>query len=314
MATPVNNELNKKSVQKKGAPFAYEPPLVVIVGPTASGKSAVGLQLAKNFGGEIICADSRTIYKGMDIGTAKPTREEQAIVPHWGLDLVEPGETFTAADFQKYAREKIRDIRARGHVPFVVGGTGLYIDGLIFDYQFGKPAKKMRQKLEQLSLEQLHEYCANNNISLPENQQNRRYVIRAIEQKSINTKRLIEPLPNTVIVGITTKPAVLRARIEQRSEQLFDDGMVEEAKKLGKKYGWNSEAMTGNIYRLTKQFLDGELSEAELRQKFITSDWHLAKRQLTWLKRNPYIVWKQREDVYHFVAQVLAQSSSNVLL
>ena len=314
MATPVNNELNKKSVQEKGAPFAYESPLVVIVGPTASGKSAVGLQLAKNFGGEIICADSRTIYKGMDIGTAKPTREEQAIVPHWGLDLVEPGETFTAADFQKYAREKIRDIRARGHVPFVVGGTGLYIDGLIFDYQFGKPAKKMRQKLEQLSLEQLHKYCANNNISLPENQQNRRYVIRAIEQKSINTKRLIEPLPNTVIVGITTKPAVLRARIEQRSEQLFDDGMVEEAKKLGKKYGWNSEAMTGNIYRLTKQFLDGELSEAELRQKFITSDWHLAKRQLTWLKRNPYIVWKQREDVYHFVAQVLAQSSSNVLL
>ena len=314
MATPVNNELNKKSVQEKEVSFASESPLVVIVGPTASGKSAVGLHLAKNFGGEIICADSRTIYKGMDIGTAKPTREEQAIVPHWGLDLVEPGETFTAADFQKYAREKICDIRARGHVPFVVGGTGLYIDGLIFDYQFGKPAKKMRQKLEQLSLEQLHEYCANNNISLPENQQNRRYVIRAIEQKSINTKRLTEPLPNTIIVGITTKPAVLRARIEQRSEQLFDDGMVEEAKKLGKKYGWNSEAMTGNIYRLTKQFLDGELSEAELRQKFITSDWHLAKRQLTWLKRNPYIVWKQREDVYHFVAQVLAQSSSNVLL
>ena len=321
--------LNKKSVQRNdannfgvadvsgvsNADFCADPdtlaaqlPLVVIVGPTASGKTAVALKLAKDFNGEIICADSRTIYKGMDIGTAKPTPAEQATVPHWGLDLVTPGELFTAADFQKYASEKIYDIRARGKIPFLVGGSGLYVDGVIFNYQFGKPNKKLREKLETLSLAELHEYCANNNILLPQNQQNRRYVIRAIEQKSVNNKRLAQPLPHTIIVGITTDPTELRRRITLRSEQLFAHGMVDEAKKLGKKYGWNSEAMTGNIYRLVGQFLQGEFDEAILRQKFITSDWQLAKKQRTWLKRNPYIVWQEQKDVYNFVAQQLSKT------
>lgn len=307
MATPVKKASNKKCVQQYGLAGTNEPPLVVIVGPTASGKSAAGVALAKDFGGEIICADSRTVYRGMDIGTAKPTTSEQAMVPHWGLDLVEPGESFTAADFQKYATKKIKDIRARGHIPFVVGGTGLYVDGLIFNYQFGKPNQKLRKKLDELSLAELHEYCANNNILLPENQQNRRYVIRAIEQETVNNKRLARPLANTLIVGITTNTDELRQRIAARSEQLFESGMVNEAIKLGKKYGWDSEAMTGNIYRLTKQYVDGEFDEAMLRQKFETSDWQLAKRQRTWLKRNPFIVWKAQKDVYNFVAQTLNQ-------
>ena len=319
--------LNKKSVQRNDAnnfdiadvssvsdaDFCADPdtlaaqlPLVVIVGPTASGKTAVALKLAKDFNGEIICADSRTIYKGMDIGTAKPTPAEQATVPHWGLDLVTPGELFTAADFQKYATEKIHDIRARGKIPFLVGGSGLYVDGVIFNYQFGKPNKKLRKKLETLSLAELHEYCANNNIPLPENQQNRRYVIRAIEQKSVNNKRLAQPLPHTIIVGITTDPTELRRRITLRSEQLFAHGMVDEAKKLGKKYGWNSEAMTGNIYKLTKQFLDGAFEKDEFQQRSIHSDWQLAKRQLTWLKRNPFIHWKTLDEAYSFIAKQLS--------
>ena len=101
-------------------------PLVVIVGPTASGKSTLAIELAEQYGGEIICADSRTIYTGMDIGTAKPSAEDQARVPHWGLDLVQPGEPFSAADFKVYAEQKIADIRSRGRIPFLVGGTGLY--------------------------------------------------------------------------------------------------------------------------------------------------------------------------------------------
>lgn len=296
MATSVNSV--KDSVQRESSD---ELPLVVIVGPTASGKSATAMEVARAFNGEIICADSRTIYKCMDIGTAKPTQQDRAEIPHWGLDLVEPGERFTAADFKLYAQQKVSEIRSRGHVPIVVGGTGLYIDGLIFDFEFVATNQDMRQELEKLSIEQLIDYCRKNNVTLPENHQNRRYVIRAIEQKSINNKRLHEPIPNTIIVGIATERDVLRTRIAGRAEQLFETGMVEEAKMLGEKYGWNSEAMTGNIYKLVKQFLDGAFDEAELKQRFITSDWQLAKRQLTWLKRNPFIHWTPLDDAFEYI-------------
>jgi tRNA dimethylallyltransferase len=105
-------------------------PLVVIVGPTASGKTGLAVALARQFGGEVISADSRAIYKHMDIGTAKPSIDERAGVPHWGLDLVEPGESFSAADFKEYTLRKNEEIRARGHVPFLVGGTGLNVDAV----------------------------------------------------------------------------------------------------------------------------------------------------------------------------------------
>ena len=127
-------------------------PLVVVVGPTASGKSALAIELAEQFNGEIICADSRTVYKYMDIGTTKPSLEDRARVPHFGLDLVEPGERFTAADFQEYANEKITEIRQRGHIPFLVGGTGLYVDGVVFDYEFLPADEALRAKLEKLTL------------------------------------------------------------------------------------------------------------------------------------------------------------------
>ncbi len=280
-------------------------PLVVIVGPTASGKSGLAMRIAEEFSGEIICADSRTIYKGMNIGTAKPSAEDRAHVPHWGLDLVEPGERFTAADFKKYALQAIADIRSRGKLPILVGGTGLYIDGVILDYQFGDDAPELRKKLETLAIEQLVEYCANNNIELPKDEKNRRYVIRAIEQQSINDKRRSEPVPNTIVVGIATNAEELRTRITQRAEHLFADGVVEEAKILGEKYGWDSEAMTGNIYRLVRQFLDGRLTEDELKQRFVTSDWQLAKRQRTWLKRNSFIHWEPLDGAYTYICEQL---------
>ncbi len=286
-------------------------PLIVIVGPTASGKSATAMKIALEYGGEIICADSRTIYKGMDIGTAKPSVQERAKVPHWGLDIVEPGEVFTAADFKTYANKKIAEIRSRGNIPLLVGGTGLYVDGVIFDYEFTPPQPELRAQLETMTLEELTKYCLNNNILLPENQQNRRYVIRAIERNNISGKRREAPIPNTVVVGITTKREELKERIATRAEQLFTSGMVEEAVKLGKAYGWNSEAMTGNIYKLVKQFLDGAFDEDELKQRFITADWQLAKRQLTWLRRNPFIVWKSLDDAYIYITQQLSQRPGN---
>ena len=287
---------------------AIELPLIMIVGPTATGKSGIAIELAEHYNGEIICADSRTIFKGMDVGTAKPSKQDQARVPHWGLDIVTPGEPFSAADFKKYAVQKIAEIRARGHVPFLVGGTGLYIDGVIFDYEFGPPADlEKRAELEQMSIEALHKYCIQNNIPLPENNQNKRYVIRAIEQKGISTKRLDAPTNNCIIVGITTDTEQLRERIHKRIEQLFDDGVVEEAKMLGDTYGWESEAMTGNIYRFAHAYMNNELTKEEFISRSSAADWQLAKRQRTWLKRNKFIRWLPLDQVEGEVKNYIAQ-------
>jgi tRNA dimethylallyltransferase len=284
-------------------------PVVVIVGPTASGKTSLAINLAKQFNGEIICADSRTIYKDMDIGTAKPTIKERQGIPHWGLDLVEPGERFTAADFKKYAQQKIDEIRSRGHVPFLVGGTGLYVDAILFDYQFGGEVDQaLRAKLENMTIEELHEYCIKNNVILPENKFNKRYIVRAIEQKGISGKSNQTPRLDSIIVGIATEKEQLRTRIAARTEQLFENGVVEEATILGKKYGWDSEAMTGNIYPLVKLYLDNELTLAEAKEKNTTADWRLAKRQLTWLRRNEYIAWCSLTEAHTYLMNLLAKA------
>ena len=293
---------------EKSRPRTTAAPLVVIVGPTASGKTKVAIKLAKEYNGEIICADSRTIYKDMNIGTAKPTIEEQDDVPHWGLDLVEPGVRFTVADFKRFAEAKIKEIRTRGNVPFLVGGTGLYIDAVLFDYQFGVDGDLAERKiLNDMTVEQLHIYCIENNVALPENSQNKRYLVRAIEQKGINHKRNYTPISNSIIVGITTNKTTLNERIAHRTEQLFEAGVVEETIGLGRKYGWNNEAITGNIYRVVEEYLRGDLTEAEMKEKNSTLDRRLAKRQRTWFRRNPFIVWLPLREVHDYIASRLAK-------
>lgn len=282
-------------------------PLIVIAGPTASGKTALAIKLAKQWGGEIICADSRTIYKGMDIGTAKPSLEERASVPHWGLDLVEPGERFSVADFKQYALQKIDEIRARDRVPFLVGGTGLYIDAVILDYQFeGADGEGLRRRFETYSVEELQNHCNKNNIKLPENVQNKRHLIAAIIRNGKPQQRRSVPIDNTIVVAITTDKEILRTRIAQRAEQFFDDNVVKEASMLGKKYGWDSEAMTGNIYPIVRRYLAGEVSLTQAKEQFFYSDWHLAKRQLTWLRRNEFVRWLSLDEAEHYLSQQLA--------
>lgn len=283
-------------------------PLIVITGPTASGKTSLAIELAKRYSGEIICADSRTVYRGMDIGTAKPTIEERRGVPHWGLDLVEPDHSFSVAQFKDYAVQKIAEIRARGKVPFLVGGTGLYIDAVIFDFQFGTKAdESMRQRLSRMSVEQLQDYCVKNNVNLPENRRNKRYLMRAIERCNHDNTRNSTPDKQTIVVGIATKKELLRTRIESRAEQLFSGGVVKEATMLGEIYGWESEAMTGNIYPLVRHYLRGEIDDDELVRQFIISDWRLAKRQLTWLRRNPFIMWADLASAEHYLSGLLAE-------
>lgn len=280
-------------------------PLLVIVGPTASGKSDLAMRIAKEYNGELICADSRTVYKGMDIGTAKPSLQDQKAVRHHLLDVVEPGQAFTAADFKHLALQAIADITDRDKLPIIVGGTGLYIDAVLFDYQFGTLAdKSKRRELEFLSIDELQNICRDNNIEIPINSRNKRHLIRAIELGGL-PKRQTVMRPNTLVVGISTNREVLRSRIEKRAHSMVAEGITDEIKRLGEIYGWDSEAMTGNIYRIFKGFIEGVKSESEALEEFVRSDMSLAKRQMTWFKRNPHIVWGNTSELERAVKDFL---------
>ncbi len=278
--------------------------LVIITGPTASGKTSLAIKLAKLFGGEIISADSRAIYKDINIASAKPAIKEREGVIHWGFDLVEPGERFTAADFKEYAYEKIEDILDRGKIPFLVGGTGLYIDAVLYNYDFGGELDDgFREDLNQRTIEDLQKYIFENKIEMPENNKNKRYLIRSIE-KSISKKGESckkHNKYNNIVVGITTNREELREKIFKRNEFFFNSGIIEEYKKVEQKYGSNSEAMTANAYPLIRKFLSGDLDKKELIDKMSVRDWRLAKRQITFMKRNKDIVWLDLKDAEQFI-------------
>jgi len=281
-------------------------PLIVIIGPTASGKTSLAIQLAKKYRGEIICADSRTVYRGMNIGTAKPSLGEQQGVPHWGLDLVDPRDSFSASQFKGYACQKIKEIRSRGNIPFLVGGTGLYIDSVIFDFQFGgKFSKEKRDNLQEMTISELQQYCVNHDVALPENSKNKRYLIRAIERADKKPSGLETPLNNTIIVGITTDKQLLKQRITDRAKKMFKDGVVEETIVLANNAGWCNEAMTGNVYPVIKKLIDKEIDEDQTIREFIVSDVNLVKRQLTWFRRNPFIEWGDIRSCEQYLSRIL---------
>ncbi|NTW61132.1 tRNA (adenosine(37)-N6)-dimethylallyltransferase MiaA [Candidatus Saccharibacteria bacterium] len=284
-------------------------PLIVIVGPTASGKTGLAIRLAQKYDGEVVCADSRTIYKGMDIGTAKPNLAEQRGVPHWGLDLINPGDYYSVADFKQYALQKIDEIRSRGHIPFLVGGTGLYIDSIIFDYQFGDSADAVRrEELNNMSIQQLYEYCHSNNIILPENFKNKRYVIRKIEQNGQSVSNRDSMIDNVIVVGIITNKDELMSRIRQRIRQIIDSGVVDEASRIAKQYGWDSEAMKGNVYRLVGEYQKSQLSIEDIERKLAILDWRLTKRQMTWFRRNKNIIWLNLIEAEKYLDKKLANN------
>ena len=280
-------------------------PLIAIVGPTASGKTGLAITIAKKYNGEIIAADSRTIYRHLDLGTAKPTILEQQTVPHWGLDLVEPDERYSAAHFQRYAASTIDAIRGRGHVPLLVGGTGLYINGVVYDYSFIKVDERKRAHLEDCSIEELKEHCNNNNIQLPENGKNKRHLIAQILRDGVKTTNQLRLEKDTYVVGITTDSDQLRQRIHQRSLLMLESGVLEETSKVASQYGREAPGLTGNIYQVSRQLLAGDISQADALERIVTLDWQLAKRQMTWFKRDPNIKWLQLDEAEHYIAGLL---------
>jgi tRNA dimethylallyltransferase len=267
-------------------------PLVVIVGETASGKSALALELAERFDGELICGDSWTVYKGFDIGTAKPTPEERARVPHHLLDVADPAVGFSAALFQRLAKQAMDDIAARGKVAILVGGTGLYIDSVLYDYSFLPPSDpSQRAELNALSLEELLQKAEameldTSGIDL----RNKRRVIRLIENNGKRPSH--QPLrENTLLLGVKRPLDELQARIMERIDTMVQQGFPAEVQQLGERYGWNCEPMRAPGYRAFADYVQSHISLQDAKDRFRQNDLQLAKKQRTWFKRNDSIQW-----------------------
>lgn len=268
-------------------------PLIVILGQTASGKSQLGLEVAQAHNGAIIAADSRTIYRGMDIGTAKPSSADQAVVMHYGLDLVTPDETFSAAAFKRYAENVVKDIWSQHKLPIIVGGTGLYIDGLVYDFSFQDTADpRLRAELEKLDLDALAQRAEALGIEPDDvNFLNKRHLVRAIERGGkVGDRRHNRP-SNILLIGLRIQKEVLDQRITERVNTMFDNGLIDEVQNLIYQYGADAPGLLAPGYKAVSQHLKGDISLEEAREVFIRNDRRLAKRQQTWFKRNPDIIW-----------------------
>lgn len=268
------------------------PKLIVIIGETASGKSELALRLAECYNGELICADSWTVRREVNIGTAKPSAEERARVPHHLLDIVGPCEDFTAAIFKESALKAIADIAKRGKLPIMVGGTGLYIDSVLYDYSFLLAGdRKERATLNDLDAPQLLDLIKERGIELGNvDTRNKRRLIRLIETNGEQPQKQ-QLRSNTLIIGLKTDRERLKERIEQRTDAMLAAGLESEARSIIEKYGWGCEALKGVGYAQWKGYFEGAQTLAETRQEIIKATTGLAKRQRTWFRRNESVQW-----------------------
>ena len=284
-------------------------PLVVITGPTATGKSEVGVRLAEHLDGEVISADSMLIYRGMDIGTAKPTPPEMRGIPHHMIDLVEPDEDYSVALFQKQARSVVEEVLERKKLPLLVGGTGLYIGAVIDPYDFsgarGDPS--IRESLQKEALEKgpdsLHRRLlkVDPGAASKLHPKDTRRVVRALEVfyltgKPISTyqtmDRVGQPIYDLFMFGLTMDRARLYRRIEQRVDHMVQAGLVDEVKALlqrGSRMELNS--MRGLGYKEIAEYLTGACSLGQAVELLKRNTRRFAKRQLTWFRRDTRIQW-----------------------
>lgn len=266
--------------------------LVVIVGETASGKSELAIRLAQEFNGEIICADSWTVRREVNIGTAKPTAKQKSQVRHHLLDIVGPCEDFTAAVFKRLANQAITDIVGRGKLPIMAGGTGLYVDGVIYDFNFLPPGnRKAREELNKFSNEELLKKIDGLSIDIGNvDTRNKRRLIRLIETNGTEPTKE-ELRTNTLLIGLRPERDDLKQRITVRVDDMLAAGLEDEVYGLSKHYGWDCEALKGIAYAQWREYFSGLETRPEVRRKIIKATQDLAKRQRTWFKRNKSIHW-----------------------
>ena len=277
--------------------------LVVVAGPTASGKSSLGIALAQSFHGEIVSADSRQVYRGLDIGAAKVTPEERALVPHHLLDVADPGEIYTVARFQQEAIEAIGTILARGKHPLLVGGSPHYIQAVVdhLDIPPVAPQPELRARLEARSLEDLLDELARLDPASAAtiDRHNPRRVIRALEvclvtgQPFSEQRRIATPLYHCLQLAIDWPRSELYARIDQRVDERIEQGMLDEVRGLLAR-GISHERLDafGLEYRFGSRWLRGEFaSEAEMVQRLKFAIHDFTRRQLTWFRKDSRMVW-----------------------
>lgn len=291
--------------RRKGGFFLSKIPVIVIVGPTAVGKTSLSITLAKNFEGEIISGDSMQVYRGLDIGTAKITPEEMGGIKHYLIDVTDPAVPFTAAKFQAETRGLIESIHNRGKLPIIVGGTGLYIQSVFYDYGFGNASedKAYRRELDQLDkttlwqmLEQLDPKSAE---LIHEN--NKRRVIRALEVIHLTGKPFSEyqvhhtlnEAYQPLFLGLDLDRELLYERINRRVELMFEEGLVSEASKLYDEHLVDVPAIRGIGYKELFTYFDGNSSLEEAKELIQKNSRHFAKRQLTWFRNRMDIDWIQ---------------------
>ena len=275
--------------------------VIAIVGATASGKTAYSIELAKKLDGEIISADSRLVYKGFDIGTAKPEITERENIPHHLIDIVEPEFDYSAGLYKQQAKEKIIEIFKKGKTPIIVGGTGLYLNILLKNYDLPQisPNKEFRNKLSTLESQELYELLKTQDIESAEtiNQNDRKKIIRALEiinetgKPLSSTRGIKEPEFNVKWIGRNFDRETLYKRIDDRVDIMIDKGLIKETQNLLTKHGRIPNLINTIGYREILGYIDNKYSLEDAKELLKKNTRNYAKRQLTWFRKNEDIEW-----------------------
>ena len=286
-----------------------KPKVIVIVGPTASGKTALSIEVAKKINGEIVSCDSMQIYKDMDIGSAKPTKEEMQGIKHYMIDIVTPEERFSVAEYKKQAEAAIKEIIEKGKTPIVIGGTGLYANSLIYGIEYNeiKLDEQYRKELEEIAgaeqgLRDLYEQAKRIDEQAMRiiSSNDKKRIIRVLEiyhsTGKTKTELEIESRKKGVkydykVYAIDMEREILYERINKRVDIMMENGLIEEVKNILQKYKKFPTAMQGLGYKEVVEYLNGEISKEEMNQKIKQETRRYAKRQLTWFRKNKETIW-----------------------
>ena len=293
-----------------------KPFLIVIVGPTASGKTELSIEVAKKFNGEIISGDSMQVYQGMDIGTAKVTTEEMEGIPHYMIDILPPDASFSAYEFKKRAEKYIKDITRRGKVPIIAGGTGLYIQSLLYNYAFEdesisedkmKQVKLKLKELEHLNNNKLHEYLASFDKESAKDihPNNRKRVLRAIEyylktKKLLSSRKKVQQFTenyDTLLLGIEMSRKTLYSRINKRVDIMLDHGLFREVQQLVEQGYESCQSMQAIGYKELIPVINGQMIYEDAVNDLKQHSRQYAKRQMTWFKNKMSVHWLDKENM-----------------
>ena len=282
--------------------------VIVICGPTASGKTALSIELAKKINGEIVSADSMQIYKDMDIGTAKPTVEEMQGIEHYLIDFVPPDDRYSVADYKIDAKKAIKKILEKGKTPIIVGGTGLYVDSLIYEIEYPNIEfdenyrKELEEQVEKQGLDKLYEQAKKIDSQAIEkiSKNDKKRILRVLEiyhaTGKTKTEQEVESRKKEVeydykVFALNWDREKLYERINKRVDIMIEQGLIEEVKQISKKYNKFPTAMQGLGYKEVVEYIEGNCTKEEMIEKIKMETRRYAKRQLTWFRKNKNIIW-----------------------